>query len=107
MKEHKTILREEIESRLGSDSWDFAIARKVLEAKTDKTNRIWSFAPLATAAVSLMIFAVGIFYTYNPAVYDIDNLIFSYQYINDSDNFTNDIIMTEVELIINEAYPMR
>ena len=110
MKNDKEIMNEEIKSRLESDSWDLAIANKVIEmqkTKFNKANKVWSVVPLATAAMSLIIFTAGIFYTFSSAAEGSDDLLLSYSFVNIDESFNNDIITAEVEWIINEAYPMR
>lgn len=102
---------EEIRIRLESDSWDFSVAHKVMELrKTRSENKInvWSFASLATAAVSFIIFMASLYtVTLRNNTYDSSGFIYSYAYIKDSANIDNDAIAAGLEMTINEAYPMR
>lgn len=107
----KNKMEEEMKLRLESDSWNFTIARKVMEtrnSKSEKTINIWSKASLATAAVSFLIFMAGV---YSSAFYNSSHTgtgsIYSYAYIKNDNNLDNDIIAAKLELTINEAYPMR
>ena len=110
MGNDKEIMNEEIKLRLESNSWDLAIASKVIatqKTKFNKANKVWSIVPLATAAMSLIIFTAGIFYTFSSVTEGSEDLLLGYSFVNIDDSFNNDIITTEVEWIINEAYPMR
>ncbi|HNX22477.1 MAG TPA: hypothetical protein PKG60_00415 [Spirochaetota bacterium] len=108
MNDNKNIMSEEIRMRLESDSWNFSIAHKVSEARDTTKNNIWSFASLATAAMSFMIFMASIYsVAFNNSAYSGTGSIYSYAYIKNSINLDNDIIAAKVELTINEAFPMR
>lgn len=111
MKDNRDIMREEIRLRLESDSWDFSIAHKVMEARNaqnEKSSGIWSFASLATAAMSFIIFMASLYtVTYNNSTYRGTGSIYSYAYIKNDNNLDNDILAAKVELTINEAFPMR
>ncbi len=104
-------MKKEIRSRLESNSWDFSIAYKVMQTRnSEKEKRIntWTFASLATAAMSFMVFMAGIyFFTIKPEIYTSSGSIYSYAYINNDSNLDNDIIAGRLELTINEVYPMR
>lgn len=104
-------MKEKIKLRLESDAWDFQIAYKVMEIRNSRNeNRvnIWSFASLATAAMSFIIFMTSVFTVqYNNSSYISTGSIYSYAYIKDDVNLDNDIIAAGLELTINEAYPMR
>lgn len=111
MKDNKNIMREEIRLRMESDSWDFSIAHKVMgtiNARNEKSSGIWSFAPLATAAMSFIIFMASIYtFTFNDSTYKGTGSIYSYAYFKNDNNLDNDILAAKVELTINEAFPMR
>lgn len=104
-------MKEEILLRMESDSWDFSIAHKVMEirnTKSEKTINIWSFASLATAAMSFIIFMASVYtFTLNNSTYSGTGSIYSYAYIKNDINLDNDILAAKLELTINEAYPMR
>jgi aspartyl/asparaginyl-tRNA synthetase len=104
-------MKEEIRLRMESDSWDFLIAHKVMEARTtksEKTINIWSFASLATAAMSFIIFMASVYtFTLNNSTYGGTGSIYSYAYIKNDINLDNDILAAKLDLTINEAYPMR
>lgn len=111
MKDSKDIMKEEIRLRMESDTWDFSIANKVMEARNsvnEKRNNIWSFASLATAAMSFLIFMASIYtFTIKNGTTAGTGSIYSYAYIQGSSNLDNDVIAAGLELTINEAYPMR
>jgi len=111
MKDNKESMSEEIKLRMESDSWDFSIAHNVIELKNSRNQKsinIWSFASLATAAVSFIILMTSIYaFTFNSSVYSGTGSIYSYAYIKNTSNLDNDIIAAKLELTINEAYPMR
>jgi len=104
-------MKEKIKLRMESDAWDFQIAYKVTEIRNLKNeNRIniWSFASLATAAMSFIIFMASVYtVTYKNSTYSSTGSIYSYAYIKDDVNLDNDIIAGGLELTINEVYPMR
>ena len=108
MKDNKSIMKDEIRLRAEADSWDFFIAHRVME-KRESVNRknfnLWSYASLATAAVSLIIFMSGVYTT--SITSGESGSIYSYAYIRDAGNLDNDIIAARLELTINESYPMR
>lgn len=109
--ENTSKMNEEIKLRMESDSWDFSIAHKVIQVrdlKKEQKINIWSFASLATAAMSFIIFMTSVYtFTYNKSTYSSTGSIYSYAYIKDSNNLDNDIIAAGLELTINEVYPMR
>ena len=104
-------MENEIKLRMESDSWNLSIAHKVMEiqsVKNEKNTNIWSFASLATAAMSFLIFMASVYtVTYNNGTHNGSGSIYSYAYIKDSRNLDNDVIAAGLELTINEAYPMR
>jgi hypothetical protein len=104
-------MNEEIKLRMESDSWNFFIAHKVTEARNiNNENRIniWSFASLATAAMSFIIFMASVYtVTYRSSNEISTGSIYSYAYIKDDINLDNDVIAAGLELTINEIYPMR
>ncbi|PKL17275.1 MAG: hypothetical protein CVV49_11940 [Spirochaetae bacterium HGW-Spirochaetae-5] len=104
-------MSEEINLRMESDSWDFFIAHKVTEMRSIKSENkmnIWSFASLATAAMSFIIFMASLYtVTYKNSSEISTGSIYSYAYIKDDINLDNDIIAAGLELTINEVYPMR
>lgn len=104
-------MKDAINARLNSDSWDFTIAHRVIEARVSKKDHritIWSFASLATAAVSFIIFMTGITITaIENRNYRSSGSIYTYAYIDNTRNLNNDVIAARLELTINEAYPMR
>ena len=105
------IMEREIQSRMESDSWDLSIATKVIAAvnkKNEKSAKIWTFASLATAAVSLLVSIAVLQATiFNNGLFVEAGSLYSYVYDRDSDNLFNDMIATDIELTINEIYPMR
>lgn len=104
-------MKEEIRSRMGSDSWDFTIAYNVIQKRNawkEKRINIWAFASFATAAVSFIIFMAGIYsFTVKSGSYSSTGSIYSYAYFKDSKNLDNDTIAGKLELTINEVYLMR
>jgi len=104
-------MKDEIISRLENNSWDFAIAHKVMErrnSKNERTINIWSFASLATAAMSFIIFMASMYtVTFKNSTYSGTGSIYSYAYIKNDNNLDNDIIAARLELTINESFPMR
>lgn len=111
MIDNNRIMRDEIKLRMENDSWDFSIAHKVMEARNaqnEKSSSIWSFASLATAAMSFIIFMASLYtVTYNNSTYRGTGSIYSYAYIKNDNNLDNDILAAKVELTINESFPMR
>ena len=109
MKDNE-IMEREIQSRIESDSWDMSIAKKVIDAvnkKNEKSAKVWVFASLATAAVSLIVSIAALQATiFNNGLYVKAGSLYSYAY-KDGDNLFNDMIATDIELTINEIYPMR
>jgi hypothetical protein len=110
-KKNETQMKHEISLRMESDSWDFSIAHKVIEfrnSKNEKTINIWSFASLATAAMSFIIFMASVYtVSLKNNTYSQTGSIYSYAYIKNDSNLDNDILGAKLELTINEAYPMR
>lgn len=111
MKENNEIIMErEIQSRMESDSWDMFISKKVIDTvnkENKKSTKIWTFASLATAAVSLIISVAVLQITiFNNELYS-EKALYSYAYNRDAMNPFNDMIATDIELTINEVYPMR
>jgi hypothetical protein len=111
MKNNNDIMREQIKFRMESDAWDLAIARRVLEIKNpaaEKSFNFFSMVSLATAAMAFIVFMSGMFAAFqNSSSYTGAGAIFSYAYIKNNYNLDNDTIAGGVELLINEAYPMR
>ncbi len=116
MKDNNNIMneknmKEEIQLRMESDSWNFSIAHKVIEirsAKSEKYISVWSMASLATAAMAFVIFMTSIYtVTFRNSAYNGTGSIYSYAYIKNDNNLDNDIIAAKLELTINETYPMR
>lgn len=111
MKDSADIMKEEIRLRMESDSWDFSIAHKVIEtrnAEYEKSGGIWSFASLATAAMSLIIFIASAYSAiHSGSSFRDTGSIYSYAYIRNDNNLDNDNLAAKVELTINEAFPMR
>ena len=111
MKDNNKIMEKEIQSRIESDSWDMFISKKVIDAvnkENEKSARIWTFASLSTAAVSLIISIAALQATmFNNGLYAEVESLYSYAYNRDGDNLFGDMIATDIELTINEIYPMR
>ena len=109
MKDNE-IMEREIQSRIESDLWDLRISKKVINAvnkENERSIKIWKFASLATAAISLIIsIAVLQAAVFNNGLYETRSL-YSYAYNRDDGNLFNDAIATDIELTINEIYPMR
>ena len=110
MKENNEIMEREIQSRIESDSWNMFISKKVIDAinkKNKKSARVWTFASLATAAVSLII-SITVLQTtiFNNELYS-EKSLYSYAYNRDGINLFNDMLADDIELTINEVYPMR
>ena len=105
------IMEREIQSRIDSDSWDMLISKKVITAinkENEKSTKIWGFASLAAAAISLIISVAVLQATiFNNGLYIEVESLYSYTYNRDDGNLYNDIIATDIELAINEVYPMR
>ena len=115
MKENHEIMEREIRSRMESDSWDMFISKKVIDAvniENKKSAKRWIFASLATAAVSLII-SIAVFQAtiFNDRLYVEEGALYSYGYSDayniDDINLFNDMIAADIELTINEVYPMR
>jgi len=101
-------MEEELKLRMESDSWNFLIAHKVIEIKNEKTANIWSFASLATAAMSFIIYMASIYtISVKNSTYSGTGSIYSYAYLKNDNNLDNDTLAANLELTINEAYPMR
>ncbi len=104
-------MKEEIQLRMTSDTWDFSIAHRVIgvrSAKREKGINIWSITSLATAAMAFIIFMTNVYtVTMKERNYSNTGSIYSYAYIKNDNNLDNDIIAARLELTINEAYPMR
>ena len=111
MDQNNDKFKKDIKFRMESDAWNLSMARRVLDIKLSqdkKTMNIWSFASLATAAMAFMIFMAGIYSaTWKNNSFSDTGSIFSYAYIKNDYNLDNDTIAARVELLINEAYPMR
>lgn len=111
MKNNDDIMKEKIRLRIEDDSWNFSIAHKVFERRESLNKmdfNLWSYASLATAAISLIIFMSGVYTTaFKYRTAGESGSIYSYAYIKDTNNLDNDIIAAKLELTINEAYPMR
>lgn len=102
----KNKMNDEISRRVDSSSWDYEIASYVIKEKNQKKEKnLFSGAAfsLATAALAAVIFLFdlnrplstnGLYAGSNNA---IENLYES----------SNDTFIAELDLIINEAYPMR
>jgi len=109
MKDNE-IMQREIQSRIDSDSWDMLISKKVIAAvnkENEKSAKLWIFASLATAAISLIISIAVLQATiFNNGLYSFGSS-YSYAYNMDDSNFFNDVIAADIELTINEVYPMR
>ncbi len=104
MNDNKERFKEELNSRLRSDIWDYKIARTVISQRRLKTEKMLtrgSFISTAVAAVAVFVFifdlATEITETYYTDSY--------YQVSADSE--TGLYAAAEVDYIINEAYPMR
>ena len=109
MKDNE-IMEREIQSRIESDSWDMLISKKVISGinnENERSGKFWIFASLATAAVSLII-SIAVLYTtiFNDGLFEAGSL-YSYAYNKDDSYLFNDMIATDIELAINEVYPMR
>jgi hypothetical protein len=104
------IMEKEIQSRIESDAWDLFISKKVIDAvnkENEKSTKLWIFASLATAAVSLIITIAALQATiFNNGLYNEIGSLYSYGYNTDG-NLFNDMIAADIELTINEVYPMR
>lgn len=111
MKSDDDIMKEKILSRIEDDSWNFSIAHKVFEKREslDKKHfNLWSYASLATAAISMIIFMSGVYTAaFKYSTSGVSGSIYSYAYIKGANNLDNDTIAAKLELTINEAYPMR
>jgi hypothetical protein len=111
MKDNSRIMRDEIKLRMESNSWNFSIAHKVMEARNtqnEKSSSIWSFASLATAAMSFIIFMASVYTVINNNnSYKGTGSIYSYAYFRNDNNLDNDILAAKIELTINESFPMR
>ncbi|MCL2025492.1 MAG: hypothetical protein FWG92_01655 [Leptospirales bacterium] len=110
MKDNE-IMEREIQSRIENDLWDMRISKKVINAiskENEKSIKVWKFASLATAAISLIISVAALQATiFNNALYAQADSWYSYEYNRDDGNLFNDAIATDIELTINEIYPMR
>ena len=105
------IMEREIQARIESDSWDMLISKKVISSinkENEKPAKLWIFASLATAAISLII-SIAVLYTttFNNGLYLEAESLYSYAYNKDDSNLFNDMIAADIELTINEVYPMR
>jgi hypothetical protein len=114
MKDNKIdnkIMEREIQSRIESDSWDILISKKVINAinkENDQSVKPWIFASLATAAISLIISVAVLQATiFNNELYTEVGSMYSYAYNKDGSNLFNDMVAADIELAINEVYPMR
>ncbi|MCL1864508.1 MAG: hypothetical protein FWF73_01705 [Spirochaetes bacterium] len=110
MKDNE-IMEKEIQSRIESDSWDLLISKKVIDAvnrENEKSTQMWIFASLVTAAISLIISIAVLHATiFNNGLYIEAESLYSYAYNTDGSNLFNDMIADDIELTINEVYPMR
>jgi len=111
MDQNIKIFKKEIKFRMESDAWNLSMARRILDmnlSQNKKIMNIWSLASLATAAMAFIIFMSGIYSAVQKNTsFSSEGAIFSYAYIENSNNLDNDIVAARVELLINEAYPMR
>ena len=111
MKGNHEIMEREIGARMESDSWDMFISKKVIEAvsiENEKSAKRWIFASLATAAVSLIISIAVLQATiFNDGLSIEAGSLYSYAYNRDDINLFNEMIAADIELTINEIYPMR
>jgi anti-sigma-K factor RskA len=111
MDQNKKLFHKEIRFRMESDAWNLSMARRVMDRNLLQNKRImkiWSMASLATAAMAFIVFMSGIYSAARKYSPDISSgSVYSYAYFENSSNLDNDIIAARVELLINEAYPMR
>jgi hypothetical protein len=110
MKDNE-IMEREIQSRIESDSWDMLISKKVIDSinkENEKSTKIWGFASLAAAAISLIISIAVLQATiFSNGLYIEAESLYSYAYNRDGNNLFNDMVATDIEFTINEVYPMR
>jgi len=110
MKDNYKIMEKEIQSRIESDLWDMFISKQVIGAvtkKNEKSAKIWTFASLATAAVSLIISVTALQTAISNnklcKLYTEAATLYSYA---DAGNILDNVITTDIELAINEIYPI-
>lgn len=108
MKENN-MMKNAIEFRLQSDSWDERIAESVMSRRSMKRERFLfpaSVVSMAAASLSVIVLAANLYFSgiasgtesYESA---------SYTYSADEYGSGNDAVASEISSLINEAYPMR
>lgn len=103
MKENR--LKQEIETRLNSNVWDYKIAATVMAKRKEKTETMLtrgSFISTAVAAIALFVFIFDL-YTAAPS----GNSYVEAYYLESTSAETGLYAAAEVDYIINEAFPMR
>ena len=104
MKDYESLMKSEIRERLESDSWNFFMATGVIKARNlrkEKSIFRGYVASLTAAAVFMVIFVFNIYSYMNTTAVNSSSSLYSY-------SSTTDTLSTEdIDLLINEAFPMR
>lgn len=103
-------MKNAIEYRLNSDSWDLKIASSVIARRSVLQESFLlkgSFVSMSAAALSVFVLALNIYIT--GTVGSVTNPDLSQGYILSADeySFDNDRVSSEISTLINETYPMR
>jgi len=104
MINYKEKMKSEIQARLNSQSWNFAIAHDVLQKiELKKERRIFAgyVASLVAASAFIILFVFNVYFYFNIMKESNYNLYSSYSNVSSLSE------IDDVDLIINEAFPMR
>ena len=102
-------MKQAINFRLESGSWDMKIATSVIAAKNRKRERYLfngSLASVAAAAFSVVVLVVNLWFTGTTT----ENTGYGSEYYTMvTGDYTDgtDTVSSEISTMINEAYPMR
>jgi hypothetical protein len=104
MNDYKAKMKNEIEARLESEAWNLSIAHEVLQRiqiKEEKNIFNWSIASAITAFAFILIFIFNVYFYFTNTTVSEYNL---YSYSSASSLIGE---ISEVDLVINEVFPMR